>query len=179
MNTAATFAFWTTTLNLPDLRVVHLRQDLPDDPLRFTLIPLQEVGCCPHCGSLSETVHRRHRSDPITDLPIGDRAVVLFLSMPQYKCLRCKRYFTPHCEALAPGTHATQRFLAHISRLLQFSDIANVADLYRVPERTLARWYYDHLDRQQRQPSTVPCQPIRSIGIDELSLKKNTGNSLL
>ena len=41
---------------------------------------------------------------------------------------------------------------------------------------TLARWYYDYIERQQKAPP-ANLRPIESIGIDELSLKKSTGSS--
>jgi hypothetical protein len=78
---------------------------------------------------------------------------------------------------LAPGGHATERFLEHARQLIGFSDIANVAAFLRVPENTLARWYYDYVERRQQQPASPPPLPIRQLGIDELSLKKSTANS--
>ncbi len=176
MDTAVCLAFWTTTLNLTDFRVVHVRQDMPD-AIRFTLLPVSEIAPCPHCGHASQTVHRRRHSDPIKDLSVGDRTVELVLSIPQFECLRCQHYFTPTYQGIVTGVHATERFLAHAARLINFSDIANVAALYSLPPRTLARWYHDYLDRQQQQPPDKPIKPIRSIGIDELSLKKSTGSS--
>jgi transposase len=170
-------ASWTLVLNLPGFRVVHESRGLPTEPVRFTVVPTQEVGICPHCGKATDTVNRRHRSNPIKDLPLGDQAVELLLSTPQYECKRCQSYFTPTYPAFAPGAHATERFLAHCARLIDFADIANVAALYGVPERTLARWYYDYLERQQQQPPAVPLKPIHSIGIDELSQKKSTDSS--
>ena len=172
MNEMQRLAFWTVALNLPGFRVVHERRGTPNDPVRFTVIPTQEIGICPHCGHACDTVHRRHRSKPIKDLPLGDLAVELLVSTPQYACARCRRFFTPTYPAVASGTHATERFLAHCARLIDFADIANVAALYRVPERSLARWYYDYIERQQQQPLAVPLKPIKSIGIDELSQKK-------
>jgi ubiquinone biosynthesis protein Coq4 len=77
---------------------------------------------------------------------------------------------------LAPGAHATERFLEQAARLIRFSDIANVAQFYGVPESTLGRWYYDYVERQQQVPP-AKLKPIRSIGIDELSQKKSTGSS--
>jgi hypothetical protein len=41
-----------------------------------------------------------------------------------------------------------------------------------LPKRTMARWYYDYIQRQQQQPLAAPLKPIESIGIDELSQKK-------
>jgi len=169
-------AFWTKTLNLPGFRVVHERRDTPSDPVCFTVAPTQEVACCPHCGHACDTVHRRHDSKPIRDLPIGPQAVDLIVRTPQLFCERCQAYFTPGYSAIAPGAHATERFLEQAARLIRFSDVANVADFFGVPENTLARWYYDYVERQQQAPP-ANLKPIKSIGIDELSLKKSTGSS--
>jgi len=171
MSVMQRLASWTLVLNLPGFRVVHEARGTPQDPVRFTMLPVPELGICPHCGHASNTVHRRHHSQPIKDLPLGDQAVELIISTPQFECLRCRRFFTLTYPAVAPGAHATERFLAHCARLIDFADIANVAALYGVPERTLSRWYYDYLQRQQQQPAQ-PLQPITSIGIDELSQKK-------
>ena len=46
-------------------------------------------------------------------------------------------------------------------RPLVEGDVANVAALYGVPERTLARWYYDFIERQQQQPAPA-AKPITS-----------------
>lgn len=178
MSTTQRLAFWTMVLNLPGFRVVHECRETPKDPVRFTVVPTQELGVCPHCGRACDTVHRRHHSKPLKDLPLGDQAVELIVSTPQYECERCQRFFTPSYPAFAPRAHATERFLTHVARLLDFSDIANVAALYEVPERTLARWYYDYIERQQQQPPGAPLKPIECIGIDELSQKKSTGSSL-
>jgi transposase len=176
MSTMQRLAAWTLALNLPGFRVVHESRLTPAEPVRFTLLPTQEVALCPHCGHACVTVHRRHLTTPIKDLPLGEQAIELILSTPQFACERCQRFFTPTYAAIAPGAHATERFLAQVARLLDFSDLAHVATLYGVPERTLARWYYDYLQRQQQQPSAAPLQPITSLGIDELSQKKDTAS---
>jgi transposase len=169
-------AFWTKALNLPGFRVVHERRDTPSDPVRFTVVPTQEVALCPHCAHACDTVHRRHDSKPIKDLPLGEQAVDLLVRTPQYECRRCQTFFTPTYAALAPGAHASERFLAQAAKLIRFSDIANVAAFFGVAENTLARWYYDYVERQQQTPPAT-LKPITSIGIDELSLKKSTGSS--
>jgi transposase len=169
-------AFWTKALRLPEFRVVHERRDTPDDPVRFTVVPVQEVALCPQCGQVCDTVHRRTDSKPIQDLPLGPQSVELIVRTPQFSCEQCTGFFTPSYAALAPGAHATERFLEQAARLIRCADVANAASFLRVPENTLARWYYDYVERQQQQtPHAV--QPIRSIGIDELSLKKSTASS--
>jgi hypothetical protein len=55
--------------------------------------------------------------------------------------------------------------------------VANAARFFRVPEKTLERWYYDYVERRQQQTGESSTGKIRRIGIDELSLKKSTGSS--
>src|SRR5665213_3026740 len=165
-------AFWTKALNLPGFEVVHEHRDTPSEPVRFTVVPIEKAAVCPKCGHACATVNRRHESAPIKDLPLGEQAVELIVHTPQYECERCDSYFTPTYPAIAPGAHATQRFLAHVARLIDFSDIANVAALYQLSESTLTRWYYDYVERQQQEPSPVAGKPIKCLGIDELSQKK-------
>ena len=144
--------------------------------LRLTVKPKHEVGVCPHCGRLSDEVHQRRTRERIKDLSLGTRAVELSVRLPQLWCSNCERLFTPAWAAFAEGTHATERFLQQAARLIRTGDVANAAAFFGVPEKTLEDWYYDYLERQRQQPSRV-AKPIRSLGIDELSLKKGTGST--
>jgi transposase len=170
-------AFWTKLLNLDGFQVVHEEGTLPDEPRRFTVIPKVPVGVCPHCGQLSEDIHRRTDSDRVHDLPVGDRAVELKVRIYQYWCAGCDRAFTPPITVLVQGGHATERFLEQARQLIGFSDIANAAAFLKVPESSLGRWYYDYLERRQKQAADPALKPIRQLGIDELSLKKSTDSS--
>lgn len=170
-------AFWTKLLNLDGFQVVHEEGTAPDEPRRFTVIPKVSMGLCPHCGQICEDIHRRTESDRVHDLPLGERAVELKIRTYQYWCHRCDRAFTPPTPFLAPSGHATERFLERARQLIRFGDIANAATFLKVPESSLGRWYYDYLERRQQQPGGPPAQPIRQLGIDELSLKKSTGSS--
>jgi transposase len=170
-------AFWTRLLNLDGFQVVHEEATAADEPRRFTVIPKTPVGLCPHCGQMCPDIHRRYESASVRDLAIGPRAVELTMRIYQYWCSACERAFTPPSQGLAPSGHATERFLEQARRLIRFSDIANVAAFLQLPENTLARWYYDYVERLQQQPAGPPAQPIRQLGIDELSLKKSTVSS--
>jgi transposase len=170
-------AFWTQLLNLDGFQVVHEEQTVAQEPRRFTVIPKAPVGLCPHCGQLCENIHRRTESDRVHDLPIGERAVELTVRTYQYWCDGCDRAFTPQPSFLAPGGHATERFLEQARQLISFGDIANAATFLKVAESNLGRWYYDYLERRQQSPADPALKPIRQLGIDELSLKKSTGSS--
>lgn len=168
--------FWTKTLNLPGFQVVHERRDAPADPLRLTVAPKMPLGLCPGCCRATDAIHRTSDSRPVRDLPVGPQAVELIVRTYQFHCPRCDRYFTPRYPALAEGAHATERFLERAAQLIRISDVANTAAFLGVPQKNLERWYYDYIERQARQVS-ADLRPIKSLGIDELSLKKSTASS--
>jgi len=166
--------FWTKALNLPGFQVVHERRDGLTDPLRLTVIPDMPLGLCPACRRATDNVHKTHESAAVKDLPLGPQSVELIVRTYQFHCPHCEGYFTPRHPAFAPGAHATERFLEHAAKLIRFSDMHNAAAFLAVPEKTLQNWYYDYVERQAPAPGL---KPIKSLGIDELSLKKSTGSS--
>jgi transposase len=163
--------FWTSVLNLEDFEVVHQRHVAAEKVWRLTVIPRVAAGVCPECGRVSTDRHQTRDRERIHDLPIGDSRVELTVRTFQYRCAACEQCFTPPSAALAEGTHATERFLERCAQLIRTGDVRNAATFFGLPEKTLERWYYEFLER--RQPAaTAAAEPIRSIGIDELSLKK-------
>jgi transposase len=177
MSEQASLNLWTKQVRLEGYKVVSERRDAPSDPVRLTLVATCEVALCPDCSRPCDSVHRRSDSDPIRDLPHGVQAVELVIRSCQFRCEHCQRFFTPACPHVAPGAHATERFLEQAARLIRMADVANAAAFLGVPEKTLSRWYYDHVQRQLDRPQAEAAKPIRSLGIDELSLKKSTGSS--
>jgi transposase len=170
--------FWTDLLDLPGFVVVHHADDAHHNRHCFTVAPRHEIGICPHCGKPSETFKQRRNRERILDLPIGCKTVELTVRVGQFVCERCGTCFTPPIDFLAEGAHATERLLRRVADLIQNSDVSNAARFFAIPEKNLERWYYDYLERQQQQAAKVPQSPIRRIGIDELSLKNDTGSSL-
>jgi transposase len=175
--TGQSLEFWTRLVRLPGFAVVHLEEVSDQQRYCFTVAPDQRIGVCPHCQKVSQEVHQTRTREAIKDLPISNYAVDLKVRVPQFACACCGRAFTPSVPFLAEGAHATERFLERAAELIRSSDVANAAVFYGVPERTLATWYYDYLQRRQSAGDQPP-KPIRRIGIDELSLKKNIGSSL-
>jgi len=168
--------FWTRLLHLPGFVVVHCQEELQPPRYCFTVAAEQPLGVCPHCHKASEEVHQTRTRERIVDLPISGSAVELKVRACQFLCERCGVAFTPDVPFLAEGAHATERFLARAAQLIRSSDVANVAKFFALPEQTLARWYYDFVERC-RAAGSAPLKPISRIGIDELSLKKNIGSS--
>lgn len=174
MNKVNRLEHWTEILNLTDLEVVHHEQSSKDKVHYFTVIPVVNLGVCPHCGKVSGESHQRRTREHIRDLPIGLYRVILKVRVAQFFCERCQRAFTPKLSCLVEEANATERFLERAATMIRNGgDIANTATFFSVPEKTLERWYYDYVERQLQAPSVAP-KPIRSLGIDELSLKKST-----
>jgi transposase len=164
---------WTVALNLAGVEVVAAEVDGEQRRVRLTVVPQWPVAVCPHCGEVSTEVHQTREVEGVHDLPLADRAVSLTVRVSQFWCGRCARAFTPKLPEGAEGAHATERFLARASELIRFGDISQAAAFLRVPAPSLERWYYAWVERQQR----AAAQPITSLGIDEVSLKKNTDSS--
>jgi transposase len=165
----------TRVLQLEGWEVVFQQREEGQRIWRFTLLPQHSVAVCPHCGKLTNEVHDTRDRDDVHDLPIGEYRVLLRLRVFRFECLSCERTFTPPSASVAEGSHATERFLERCAELIRTADIANAAAFFHLPEKTLERWYYAYVQRRQRQPQSL--QPITSIGIDELSLKKGTAVS--
>ena len=164
---------WTVALNLEGFEVVQAEVDRQLRQVRLTVVPQWPVAVCPHCGQVSTQIHQTRELDGIHDLPLADRAVRLVVRVPQFWCGPCARAFTPKLPEMAEGTHATERFLARAAELIRFGDITQTAAFLRVPATSLERWYYAWVERQAQ----AAAQPIPSLGIDELSLKKSTDSS--
>jgi transposase len=134
------------------------------------------AGLCPHCGRATDDRHACHDRE-VADLPLGGWKTQLVVRAWQFRCDGCGKFFTPRHPALAEGAHATERFLARLADLATHADVSAAARFFGIPEKTAERWYYDHLERR---PGTAPAsdvEPVRSLGIDELSTKKGTAGS--
>jgi transposase len=167
---------WATALNLPGYEVLHCVEDKIDGVLRLNLVPKQLVQLCPGGDRPCDSWHQKRWLENILDLPLGGRPVCLKVRVFQYQCEHCGRTWTPHSPIVATGTWATTRLVARAAELIRRSDVANTAAFFGIPEKTLERWYYDYVERQ-RTAVDATAQRIRSLGIDELSLKKSTASS--
>ena len=76
-----------------------------------------------------------------------------------------------------PGRMPRSGLLERMAEMIGFSDIRNVARFFGVSEKTLEHWYYEFVERQRKRRCRRRPEPIRSLGIDALSLKKSTASS--
>ena len=172
----AELALMSSLLDLDEFEVVEGVQDRGRRLRSFTLVPRSAAGVCPHCRGVCDERHAC-RDRVVTDLPMSGWRTELTLRLWQFRCRACDRFFTPGFEALAEGAHATERLLERLAELVDQSDVCSAARFFGLAEKTAEQWYYGHVQRKQSQPRPQ-LQPIRSLGIDELSLKKDTASSV-
>lgn len=179
VNESPRLAVWTEALNLPEYEVVHYAEQ--DGQRHFSIVPHLMVEACPECGRPCQRIHQKRWIRDVVDLPLGDRPVRLKVRVYQYHCEHCGRMWTPPSLLLTPGgggARASARFVGQAAAFIRRADIAGAAAYFGVPETTLARWYYGHAQHDgELGEADGAGEPIRSLGIDELSLKKSTGSS--
>lgn len=165
----------TDLLDLDAFEVVEAAHDRAVRVRRLTVVPMELVGLCPHCGRASDDRHACHDRE-VADLPLGGWKTQLVVRAWQFRCDHCRKFFTPRHPALAEGAHATGRFLDRLAELATHGDVSAAARFFGVPEKTAQRWYYEHLERLRVEPRQ-DLEPVRSLGVDELSTKKGAGGS--
>jgi transposase len=168
----------TELLDLEEFEVVEasVERDAKGRKLRrLTVIPRVEAGLCPHCGTVCGERHQC-RDYTVSDLPLGAWATELIVRLDQFRCEACDKFFTPSFGALAPGVHVTERLLERAADLVARGDLTSAATFFGLAPKTLEGWYYPYLQRRP-QANTRQLQPVKSLGIDELSLKKGAGSS--
>jgi transposase len=175
LNASTELAVLSSFVDLEEFEVVESTKDRAKRVGTFTLVPKITVGLCPHCQGISEERHLC-RDRRVMDLPMGGWRTELVVRLWQFRCQTCDRFFTPGFAALAEGAHATERLLERLAELVDQSDISSAARFFGLAEKTAQEWYYQHAKRKERRPP-APLEPVRSLGIDEFSLKKDTGKS--
>jgi len=176
MDAETELATLTSLLDLDEFEVIEATWDRRAKLRRLALMPKTMIGLCPHCHQPTEQRHVCH-DRVVADLPMGGQRVELLVRLWQFHCGSCKKFFTPRFAALAEGAHGTERLLGKLSELASHGDLSAAARFFAIPEKTAEGWYYAYLERKRREPAG-PLEPVRSLGIDELSLKKDSGNSV-
>jgi len=165
----------TALLDLEGFEVVEAAHDPGRKVRRLAVAPADVAGLCPHCGGVTADRHACYDRE-VVDLPLGGWKTELVVRGWQFRCGPCGKFFTPRHPALAEGAHASERFLERLAELATNSDVSAAARFFGLVEKTAERWYYEHLERRRREPPQ-DLKPVRSLGIDELSLKKGTASS--
>lgn len=172
----AVLAAISDLLNLVGFEVVETRFDQSAMVHELMVVSTMLAAPCPGCGKATSDRHQCH-DRRVSDLPMGGWRTELVVTLYQFKCRDCNKFFTPRYPGLATdGAHATERFLARLAELASHSDVSSAAKFLGIAEKTAEEWFYDYLRRKEKEPAKG-LQPVRKLGLDEISLKKDTASS--
>jgi transposase len=165
----------SSLLDLEGFEVVETKSDRVKKVRELIMVAATVAAPCPHCGVVTADRHQCH-DRRVSDLPMAGWQTELVVTLFQFKCECCNKYFTPRYPGLsADGAHATERLLERLAELATHSDVSSAAKFLGIAEKTAEDWYYGYLRRKQKEPAKN-LQPVCSLGIDEISLKKDTAS---
>ena len=160
MDASGHLATVSALLDLDEFEVVDLQQDRRAKQNVIGVIPKAAAGLCPHGHGVCDERHQT-RESRVMDLPMGGCRTELKVTRWPFHCRACDKFFTPRLAALAEGAHATERLLARLAELIKHGDITDAARFFGLPEKTVEKWYDEHVERNQKSPSDL--RPIRSL----------------
>jgi len=144
------------------------------DSIVITVRPLQNIGVCPSCGTVSRRVHSHYRRR-VRDLPLSGRAVEIVIIARRFRCdavLCGRQIFTERFPkgALAPSARRTSRLdgiVHHLGLALGGRPAAIFAKRLMLPVSN------DTLLRVVRRRSPPPSDRLKVVGIDDWAWRRN------
>ena len=108
----------TKWLDLAEFEVVEVRSvsAAKQKTRHLTIVPKTALGLCVHCGRPCEERHECY-DRKVRDLPMGSWNTELIVRLWQFRCERCDKFFMPRYQAIAEGTHATERLLERMASI--------------------------------------------------------------
>lgn len=163
--------FYEKLLGLPDLQITAVEESATK--LILYARHLHTKACCPVClqptGHINQVEVRKFR-----DLTISGREVWLHLSLPQFYCLTCNRYFFDHPAWVMPGKSYTRRQAKWVFEMCEKQAFTQVAVLTNLCVKTVERLFYAFAEKVVDLPQRYA--QVRQLGIDEVAYRKGKGH---
>lgn len=103
-------------LNLKELNVKSIKNFKSSVEI-YAELPIQEQTC-PCCGAKTTKIHD-HYTQPIKDIPIQFKPVVVFLKKTRYKCKECGKSFYPKNDFIAKYKRKSKRLIGYVVEQLK------------------------------------------------------------
>ena len=159
-------------LQLKDLVVVGEHYEVEENLRYFYCGMKWQIGICPECGTVSNSVHDYQRQREVHDVLLRGQKVKLVFDSMRLNCEECKKSFTPEIKDVVTNCTYTQRLYDEISNPARKQDASTIARLYgvgyKVVENILLKAGEAKLEQRREEPLKV-----KQIGIDEISQKKD------
>lgn len=167
------FEIYTVLINIPNLKISAVR----------VLKRVIELDCfvksdvteckCPNCQKETNVVNQQV-SRRVRDLDISGRQVWLHLSVRQFHCKRCNRYFQEDLDFVDLGKSYTHRQANYIFLLCKKQNYTEVGAIVDMNPKTVERLMLSECER--RADLEKRYAQVRRLGIDEQSHRKGKGD---
>lgn len=159
----------TSFLGLPEFRVSPITEI--ENCIYLRIEKASSFETCPDCNTSSNKVHDR-RKQPIRDLPISGKSVILALIKRRFRCPDCGKVFSETYNSISRYQRMTQRLIAHITLEATKFTFKAAAQNAGVSEH-LARMLFVRRANNIIVNKTAPT----TLAMDEFAVKKGKGEN--
>lgn len=163
--------FYEDLLGLPDLKLISIEKN--STKFIFYCEYTKRKSDCPVCSKSTEKINQTNQHK-FRDLKISEREVWLYISVPQFFCPTCNRYFFNNPDWVMSGKSYTKRQAKWIFELSEKQSFMQVAALVDVSHKTVERLFYTMPEQVINLPERY--ENVLKIGIDEIAHRKGKGD---
>jgi transposase len=157
----------TELLGLPDFEVIGYEIYEPEHQLILLCEVTHQVAICPDCQRPSTAIHE-YQPQLIRDVSVFGLACYLDYVRRRFKCARCQKPFTEQLASVSLGRY-TVRYEHYIFEQYRQASISEIAYQENLGYKAAQGIFYRQAEARVAQ---VKSQPMRRLGVDEISLKK-------
>lgn len=130
---------------------------------------------CPRCGRSSKSVHQYHKR-VVRDLEILGKKCYLIFEIRRFDCCFCERPFTERLYSINFDSEYTKRFEEWVVKLARNNALEQVGKLLDLSYERVAGIFFRAINRQIEANKR---RIVKRIGIDEISMKKGSGQYIV
>lgn len=156
-------------LGLPEFIITPMTET--EETIFFRAEKASRIEICPHCATPSDKIHDR-RKQPIRDLPIRGKSVILVLIKRRFRCICCSRVFAETYSSIERYQRMTSRLMESITRKAIYQTFKSAGQESHVSAHT-ARALFLRKASQLQVDKKAP----QTLALDEFAVKKGKGEN--
>ena len=157
----------TELLGLKDFQVIGYEIYEPEHQLILLCEVVHQVAICPDCQQPSTAIHE-YKPQLVRDVTVFGLECCLDYVRRRFKCHQCKKPFSEQLASVSLGRY-TVRYEHYIFEQYRQASIAEIAYQENLGYKAAQGIFYRQAEARVAQSKV---QPVRRLGVDEISLKK-------
>ena len=157
----------TELLGLKDFQVIGYEIYEPEHQLILICEVVHQVAICPDCQQPSRAIHE-YKPQMVRDVSAFGLECYVDYIRRRFKCYRCQKPFTEQLTTVSLGRY-TKRYEHHIFKQYRQASITEIAYQENLGYKAAQGIFYRQAETRVGQCKN---QPVRRLGLDEISLKK-------